>query len=216
MASTLSPDAHITGRHDLVFLRKDIGCLENDTTDGVRERQSKGMPEAKWKLKRGMIVAFWAPHNPNQMSIKRVIAFEGDTIKPSRWPHAVKDGDKDEESRSRERRRRPARGHVNQEALMEKAEARARRYERAPPVPVVVPFGHVWVEGDNTEDTRDSNDFGPLSKSMIVGVADRVVYPRTRAGKGNWEDDGWESRVGDRVKRRPQEVIEVPEEWAFY
>ncbi|KAF2261317.1 LexA/Signal peptidase, partial [Lojkania enalia] len=39
---------------------------------------------------------------------------------------------------------------------------------------VVVPYGHVWVEGDNWRKSFDSNDFGPISKALIDGKATRV------------------------------------------
>lgn len=39
----------------------------------------------------------------------------------------------------------------------------------------VVPPGHIWVEGDNVSKSRDSNHYGPVSKSLIEGRAVAVV-----------------------------------------
>ncbi|KAF2222780.1 peptidase S24/S26A/S26B/S26C [Elsinoe ampelina] len=57
MAPTLSPLYHETGRKDYLLLRK-----HNVTTD----------------LKRGDVVAFWAPHKREFLVVKRVVGLEGD------------------------------------------------------------------------------------------------------------------------------------------
>ena len=33
---------------------------------------------------------------------------------------------------------------------------------------VVVPKGHLWVEGDNTRSSQDSNFYGPVSSEIFV------------------------------------------------
>lgn len=55
----------------------------------------------------------------------------------------------------------------------------------------IVPFNHVWVEGD-AEDPRkslDSNTYGPISVNLITGRVEAVLWPRMRWLK--WED--WEA-----------------------
>lgn len=54
----------------------------------------------------------------------------------------------------------------------------------------VVPLGHVWVEGENPEDrqTVDSNTYGPVAKSLIVGQVKAVVWPWAKAGVIRRED----------------------------
>ncbi|KAK7725672.1 hypothetical protein SLS57_003738 [Botryosphaeria dothidea] len=89
-------------------------------------------------LRRGDIVSFWAPHRPEQLSVKRVVGLPGDTvITRGRYPFKK----------------------------------------------VVVPFSHVWVEGDNWRQTVDSNDFGPIPMGLINGRAEYIVWPMSRVGK---------------------------------
>ncbi|KAF7712422.1 Mitochondrial inner membrane protease subunit 2 [Penicillium ucsense] len=59
----------------------------------------------------------------------------------------------------------------------------------------LVPWNHVWVEGDaaNQQRSMDSNSYGPISISMIEGVAIAVLSPRMRWL--NWKD--WESKDVD-------------------
>ena len=98
MQPLLSPDYAATGAADTVLA-------------------SKWRPHAN--LRRGMVVGFWAPHAPDRIAIKRVVALEGDAV--------------------RVRSRYPAVGEV------------------------MVPPGHVWVEGEDGFKSFDSNDFGPVS-----------------------------------------------------
>jgi mitochondrial inner membrane protease subunit 2 len=58
------------------------------------------------------------------------------------------------------------------------------------PYPTVkVPPGHVWVEGDG-EKTRDSNDYGPIARSLIIGKVTHIVWPLHRIGTVKW----WEHK----------------------
>ncbi|KAI1108690.1 mitochondrial carrier [Nemania sp. NC0429] len=53
------------------------------------------------------------------------------------------------------------------------------------PVPtVVIPTGHVWVEGDGGErDSLDSNNYGPIATGLIIGKVTHLVWPLHRAGR---------------------------------
>ncbi|KAI0013143.1 LexA/Signal peptidase [Xylariaceae sp. FL0662B] len=100
----------------------------------------------KWKaqneLRRGMIITFWNPSNPELMTVKRIIGLEGDIIR-TRNPY--------------------------------------------PAPTVLVPPGHIWVEGDGGErESRDSNDYGPISTGLIIGKVTHVLWPLHRAGKVRW------------------------------
>jgi inner membrane protease subunit 2 len=44
-----------------------------------------------------------------------------------------------------------------------------------------VPQGHIWVEGDG-EKTLDSNTYGPISKSLLVGKAVYMLLPLRKFG----------------------------------
>lgn len=63
-----------------------------------------------------------------------------------------------------------------------------------------VPVGHVWVEGDHPEDkkTLDSNTYGPVAKSLIVGKVKAVVWPWSKTGFIRWQDYRGSSRVMER------------------
>jgi inner membrane protease subunit 2 len=55
----------------------------------------------------------------------------------------------------------------------------------------IVPFNHVWLEGDAEDPRRtlDSNTYGPVSISLITGQVVGVLTPRLRWLK--WQD--WET-----------------------
>ncbi|KAF2722981.1 LexA/Signal peptidase [Polychaeton citri CBS 116435] len=133
-------------------------------------------------LKRGDIVNFMAPYRPEGNAVKRVIALPGDTVllDPRRRPHESRDD-------------------MASGQLWDSWEGR-----------VTVPWGHVWVEGDNRHYSMDSNTYGPISKSLIVGRAQSIVLPLSRLGSKPWEDASV-SRSRTRVVRgRPM----IPEEFA--
>jgi len=46
-----------------------------------------------------------------------------------------------------------------------------------------VPADCVWVEGDNDDKSEDSRDYGPLSKRLLVGKAERILWPPSRWGR---------------------------------
>jgi inner membrane protease subunit 2 len=174
MSPSLSPDAHETGREDYVIVRP---YLE-------RRRRGEGAQEENtWSVKRGDVVTFWKPHKPSEMGIKRVVAVEGDTVYPTRGyalepaSHASKmqgfpDGLADED--------------------VESVVPASQQQELGK---VVVPYGHVWIEGDNWRKSLDSNDFGPISKGLIQGKAIKV-----------WR--GWFTflDVGDERKRKERDM----------
>lgn len=54
-----------------------------------------------------------------------------------------------------------------------------------PPYPaaeVQIPFGHVWVEGDEPFRSSDSNSFGPLPLALIDSKLLFIVFPFSRWG----------------------------------
>lgn len=146
MAPTLSPGAHERGEHDMVLIKR-IAATKD--------------------LQRGDVVTFWKPHKVDEVSIKRIVGLEGDTVFPHRG-YAF-----EEETVGRKR-----------VAMNDGLENNKEEEEPGPGSDgkVIVPFGHVWVEGDNWRRSFDSCDFGPISKSLIDGKAVRVWR------RGWWRD----------------------------
>ncbi|KAL4865068.1 hypothetical protein BDV12DRAFT_211279 [Aspergillus spectabilis] len=78
----------------------------------------------------------------------------------------------------------------------------------------IVPFNHVWVEGD-VQDPRkslDSNTYGPVSISLISGRAIAVVSPRFRwLDWTSWErgvvEGDTEGRFGDSYRAEVRERV---------
>ncbi|KAI1344968.1 LexA/Signal peptidase [Xylariaceae sp. FL0016] len=52
---------------------------------------------------------------------------------------------------------------------------------------VIVPEGHIWVEGDGPDrDTLDSNTFGPISAGLVIGKVTHIIWPLHRSGTVRW------------------------------
>lgn len=45
---------------------------------------------------------------------------------------------------------------------------------------VRIPQGHIWVEGDNWDNSVDSNNYGAIPKGLVSGVATRIIWPPSR------------------------------------
>lgn len=45
---------------------------------------------------------------------------------------------------------------------------------------VIVPKGHIWVEGDNSSISKDSNIYGPIPAGLVFGKAVAVIWPLSR------------------------------------
>ena len=101
----------------------------------------------KATLRRGMVVVYRSPHNPDRWGVKRVIALEGDKVTPK---HGYPGGDE----------------------------------------PLIVPWGHVWVEGDaeDRDKSLDSNWFGPISRNLLVGRVTWVLWPWKHFAEVGWKD----------------------------
>jgi signal peptidase I len=110
---------------------------------------------------RGDIIVFERPPQAQSANpdddihdlIKRVIGLPGDTIE------ARADGSV----------------YVNGRRLNEPYIPSGVRTTRLPPQEV--PEGHVFVMGDNRNDSSDSRDFGPIDEDLIVGRAFLRIYP---------------------------------------
>ena len=139
MAPSLSPLYNETGRRDAILVfKRDV---------------DRPIAHARYSIRRGDVIVYWKPSDPEEMGVKRVLATEGDVV--------IRD--------LRRVGRENTHGHK-----MGMAEV--------PPI-VKVPEGHIWVEGDNWRDSLDSNDFGPISLTLVVGKAVGILWPFTRFGE---------------------------------
>ncbi|EEH50088.1 uncharacterized protein PADG_06167 [Paracoccidioides brasiliensis Pb18] len=66
----------------------------------------------------------------------------------------------------------------------------------------IVPWNHVWVEGDmdDPKKTMDSNTYGPVSMTLISGRVMCVLWPQLRMLR--WED--WARKGGEGAGKRPR------------
>mmetsp|Transcript_14745 Transcript_14745/g.21062 ORF Transcript_14745/g.21062 Transcript_14745/m.21062 type:complete len:228 (-) Transcript_14745:458-1141(-) len=46
-----------------------------------------------------------------------------------------------------------------------------------------LPFYSIWVESNHKENDVDSCTYGPLSKKLLIGKAELILWPPTRCGK---------------------------------
>jgi signal peptidase I len=105
--------------------------------------------------KLGDVVVFHFPGDPSQEYIKRIIGLPGDTV-------------------------RIAAGivTVNGVILNEPYIAARPRYEGT----WEVPDGHIYVLGDNRNNSSDSHNFGPVPLENMIGEAFFIYWPPTEWG----------------------------------
>ncbi|MDA1329468.1 MAG: signal peptidase I [Chloroflexi bacterium] len=107
-------------------------------------------------FKRGDVVVFPFPHNREEDFIKRVIALPGDRILIQGGSVFVNDVAIEED-------------YLAERTLGNMAEE-------------IVPPGHVFVMGDNRNDSSDSRVWGPLSTDEIIGKAVFRYWPFSNLG----------------------------------
>jgi signal peptidase I len=97
-------------------------------------------------------------HDPEEQLVKRVVAMGGDTV-------AIRDGEL----------------FVNDELqLSTQVTSNLINWHD---VRVEVPYEHVFVMGDNRNNTFDSLDFGPVHERDVTGVMRMIVWPPRRWGR---------------------------------
>ena len=70
--------------------------------------------------------------------------------------------------------------------------------------PVIIPWNHLWVEGDadDSRETLDSNAYGPISRNLVEGRAVWLLRPTMKALRWeDWEGDG--NGNGNEEQQRP-------------
>ena len=154
-----SPSTPATNTEDIVLVwrdRYDAGLklpwplsslIPSRITNRRRDRQelSKTQP----RFQRGMIVVFRAPHDPTRITVKRIVALPGDIVTP--LPGYTF----------------PSSTSTSIPATSSSANATT----------VTIPWNHLWVEGDvcSREASLDSNWYGPISQSLVIGRVTHVL-----------------------------------------
>jgi len=105
---------------------------------------------------RGDVVVFQFPLDPRRDFIKRVIAFEGETVEI-----------------------RQGYVYINGRRLEEPYIAEAAVADFGP---VKVPEDHLFVMGDNRNNSEDSRVWGPLHEKFLIGKAFLIYWPPHRVG----------------------------------
>ena len=103
----------------------------------------------------GNVVVFHFPGDPNQEYIKRIIGLPGDRVK-------VQDG----------------MVYINNQAIDEPYIAASPRYQGE----WTVPADHIFVLGDNRNNSSDSHNFGAVPMVNMIGEAFFVYWPPTDWG----------------------------------
>lgn len=69
--------------------------------------------------------------------------------------------------------------------------------------PVVVPYNHVWVEGDanSREKSVDSNWYGPISQNLIIGFVLMVLTPWYMPAPVRWSQHDYPAKNSGRVEK---------------
>lgn len=112
-------------------------------------------------IERGDIIVFVYPEDPKRDFIKRLVAFEGETVE-------IKRGDI----------------YINNE-LVEMPKIKNIYYYNKGQYgqfhqKIVVPEGHVFVLGDNSSSSSDSRFWGFVPKKNIIGKAEFIYWPLNR------------------------------------
>ena len=112
---------------------------------------------------------------------KRVLALPGDTvIRPKKYVYSSRFS-----SSGDNRRIRRSTNHRDVMNTFHSHDGKKNAYKSSiVTVPtlknsslLVVPDGHIWVEGDNSINSRDSRDYGPVSAALVVGKVWMRLWP---------------------------------------
>lgn len=111
------------------------------------------------RILRGDIIIAKNPNNPMQNICKRVIGLPGDRVitKSSFQLNPFKNSDTS--------------------STVDQTDDEATANSVLSSKIVVVPRGHVWIEGDNSENSSDSRFYGPIPQGLIRSRAMCRIWP---------------------------------------
>ncbi|KAH7128185.1 peptidase S24/S26A/S26B/S26C [Dendryphion nanum] len=209
MAPTLSPYAHETGARDRILISR-IGISKFP----VLALQDV---ESGWGgVQRGDVVTFWKPYRAGEVGVKRVVGVAGDTIVVGR-----REGVEGRYGDGEQKRAWGLDGLTDwrgEEGGIDGLVSTTREKEVEGEIRIVVPHGHVWVEGDNWRRSYDSRDFGPISLGLVDGKAVAVWrewwrlrgVDALREERGKKREDGvGRSRVVEGEGSKVPEIFEA-------
>lgn len=113
--------------------------------------------------KRGDVIVFKSPQNPDVDFIKRIIGLPGDRLKIIK-NHYYINGEELKES------------YIANELYTFNGNYLREGTE------VIIPEDHYFVSGDNRPRSSDSREWGPIEKSAIIGKSQFRYWPLDRAG----------------------------------
>lgn len=140
------------------------------------------------RIQRGDIIIAKCPTNPNQHICKRIVGLPGDKIistEPAIYNMSVvekKNLELNENNNENKSSKITTTEGIlstsiknedgNQAVLVPLETLRKLR-----PIEIVVPRGHVWIEGDNSENSADSRFYGPIPQGLIKSRAVCRLWP---------------------------------------
>lgn len=126
------------------------------------------------KPKKGDIVIFTSPINPNEYWIKRVIATAGDHVVYKNKQYIINGEPYQQSNHSLH----PEKNWLSQADetiadLTHRIQLDNRQYNK--PLDIIVPENSYFVSGDNRDFSMDSRIFGPIHQNSIVGKATHII-----------------------------------------
>jgi signal peptidase I len=139
---------------------------------------------SEWTI--GDIIVFEYPKDPKVTYVKRIIGLPGDTIKirdhqPIRNGKQVRHGPEQvvsmkESSPCVTSTRRQAVEHLGRQPYPVWRAQKSGRSPVANMAPTVVPAGHLFVMGDQRDESMDSRSWGFVPTENVVGRVSRILF----------------------------------------
>uniref|UniRef100_A0A1B0FYA8 Mitochondrial inner membrane protease subunit n=2 Tax=Phlebotomus papatasi TaxID=29031 RepID=A0A1B0FYA8_PHLPP len=117
------------------------------------------------RIDRGDVITAISPNQPSKIICKRVFAISGDRILAG-MPGDHKDSSSVNVSALTDR------NVALSQAELDKIEYLKTRRKR-----IIIPRGHVWLEGDNKDNSADSRYYGAIPQGLIKSRAVARVWP---------------------------------------